>query len=135
MPVPCCLVAGRCRARPRLEREREPACSVFLLHVDRRRRLAVLAVRCVHAAVPAVAAAAAAAAAAAGPLATLLADLVCGSHGCMERGELAHHALVLLSLVGVDGLGVLAEVVEAGELLVAVAGERALAGVLAGEGA
>ena len=36
-----------------------------------------------------------------------------GGHAGVERGELVHHALVLLLLVGVDGLGVLAEVVEA----------------------
>lgn len=34
-------------------------------------------------------------------------------------------------LVGVDGLDVLAQVVEAGEVAVAVAAERALAGVFA----
>jgi hypothetical protein len=35
----------------------------------------------------------------------------------VQRRELAHHGFVLRSLVGVDGLGVLAEVFEAGELL------------------
>lgn len=34
----------------------------------------------------------------------------------MEGGEVAHHAFVLVLLVGMDGLCVLAEVVEAGEL-------------------
>ena len=53
-----------------------------------------------------------------------------GGHAGVEGGELLHHALVLLLLVGVDGLCMLAEVVEAGELLAAVAGEGALAGVL-----
>lgn len=55
----------------------------------------------------------------------------CG-HGGMERGEVAHHLLVLVELVGVDGLRVLAQVVEARELLAAVAGERALASVFSG---
>ena len=40
-----------------------------------------------------------------------------GGHVGVEGGELLHHALVLVLLVGVDGLGVLAEVVEAGKLL------------------
>ena len=62
-------------------------------------------------------------------LAAGLAGLVGGGHGCVEGGEVAHHALVLLLLVGVDGLCMLAEVVEAGELLGAVAGKGAFAGV------
>ena len=57
----------------------------------------------------------------------------CG-HGRVERRELLHHALVLLLLVGVDGLCMLAEVVEARELLAAVAGEGAFTGVFPGEG-
>ena len=48
-------------------------------------------------------------------------------HGGMKSGELAHHVLVLVLLVGVNGLRVLAEVVEAGELLAAVTGERTFA--------
>ena len=56
-----------------------------------------------------------------------------GGHVCVEGGELLHHALVLVLLVCVDGLGMLAEVVEAGELLGAVAGEWPLAGVLSGK--
>ena len=40
-----------------------------------------------------------------------------GGHAGVEGGELLHHALVLLLLVGVDGLCMLAEVVEAGKLL------------------
>jgi hypothetical protein len=48
----------------------------------------------------------------------------------MERRELVHHALVLLDLIGVNGLRVLAKVVKAGELLATVAGERPLAGML-----
>ncbi len=47
----------------------------------------------------------------------------------MEGGELAHHVLVLLLLVCVDRLGVLAQIIEARELLAAVTREGALAGV------
>ena len=73
-----------------------------------------------------------------------------GGHARVEGCELAHHALVLVLdegvsgdggesvqegggrhlLVGVHGLGVLAEVVEAGELLAAVAGKGAFPGML-----
>ena len=62
-------------------------------------------------------------------LAARLAALGGGGHGGMEGGELVHHALVLLLLVGVDGLGMLAEIVETRELLAAVASERSLSGV------
>ena len=48
---------------------------------------------------------------------TSLAGLVDCGHGGVEGGELAHHALVLILLVGMDSLGMLTEVVEAGELL------------------
>ena len=48
----------------------------------------------------------------------------------MEGGEVAHHAFVLLLLVGVDGLCMLVEVVEAGELLGIVADKGAFASVL-----
>lgn len=57
------------------------------------------------------------------------AGLVRGGHGGVEGGELAHHLLVLVLLVSVDGLRVLAQVVEARELLAAVTRERAFAGV------
>jgi len=52
-----------------------------------------------------------------------------GGHGGVERGEIAHHSFVLCLLVSVYGLGVLAEVVKAGELLATVTGERAFASV------
>ena len=65
---------------------------------------------------------AAAAAAAAG--------LVGGCHGGVERGEVAHHLLVLVLFVGVDGLGMLAEVIETRELLAAVTAEWTFTGVL-----
>lgn len=48
-------------------------------------------------------------------------------HGSVERGQIAHHLLVLVEFVGVDGLGMLAEIVKARELLAAVASERPLA--------
>lgn len=63
------------------------------------------------------------------PAAARMADLVGGGHCRVEGCEIAHHLLVLLLLVGVDGLGVLAEVIETGELLAAVAGKGAFAGV------
>jgi len=67
-------------------------------------------------------------------LATLLGGLVGGGHASVEGGEVAHHALILLLLVGVDGLGMLAEVIEARELLSAVTGERTLSGVFSKTG-
>lgn len=47
----------------------------------------------------------------------------------MKRGEVAHHSFVLLLLVGVDGLRMLAEVVETRKLFGTVARKRALASV------
>ena len=52
-----------------------------------------------------------------------------GGHAGVERGELVHHALVLLLLISVNGLGVLAKIVEARKLLAAMAGEGSFAGV------
>lgn len=63
-------------------------------------------------------------------LAALLGGLVGGSHRRVQGGELAHHTLVGLLLICVNGLGMLAEVVEARELFSAMAGERTFAGVL-----
>ena len=68
------------------------------------------------------------------PDAARLANLVCGSHGSVERSKMAHHGLVLLLLVGVDGLSMLPEVVKAGELLATMATKRALARVFPGRG-
>lgn len=51
----------------------------------------------------------------------------------MECCELAHHGVVQLLFVGVNCLCMLAEIVEAGELLPAMASERTLAGVFPGE--
>lgn len=66
---------------------------------------------------------------------SVLGRLVGGGHGSVEGGELAHHAFVLVLLVGVDGLGVLSQVVEPGELLAAVTGEGPFAGVFTVNGA
>lgn len=63
------------------------------------------------------------------PFSSWLAGLVGRGHGGVERGEVAHHALVLLLLVCVHGLRMLAQIVEAGELLGAVAGKGAFARV------
>lgn len=62
--------------------------------------------------------------------AALLGGLVGGRHCGMQGRELAHHALVSVLLIGVNGLGMLAEVVEARKLLSAVTGERTFAGML-----
>lgn len=57
-----------------------------------------------------------------------------GGHASVERGELVHHALVLLLLISVNGLRVLAKIVETRELLAAMAGEGAFAGVFPAKG-
>ena len=61
--------------------------------------------------------------------AALLSSLVGGCHGGMQGGELAHHALVSLLLIGVNGLGMLAKVVEARKLLSTMTSERTFAGM------
>ena len=48
----------------------------------------------------------------------------------MQGGELAHHTLVGLLLIGMDSLCMLAEIVETRELLSTMASERTFAGVL-----
>ena len=53
-------------------------------------------------------------------------------HAGMQSSEIAHHLLVELLLIGVNGLGMLAEIVKSRELLGAVATERALASVFPG---
>lgn len=58
------------------------------------------------------------------------ARLVRGGHRRMRTREIAHHVLILL-LVRMDGLRVVAKVVEPGELLAVVAREGALAAVFA----
>lgn len=55
--------------------------------------------------------------------------LVCGSHRSMQRRKVTHHALVLILLIRVNGLGMLTKVVEARKLLSAMAGKRTFAGV------
>jgi hypothetical protein len=63
-------------------------------------------------------------------LAAMLGGLVGGSHRCMQRRELAHHALVGLLLVCVNRLRMLTKIVEARELLSAMTSERTFAGML-----
>jgi hypothetical protein len=63
------------------------------------------------------------------PFSSWLTSLVGRGHGGMERGEVAHHALVLLLLICVHGLCVLAQIIEAGELLGAMAAKGAFARV------
>ena len=50
----------------------------------------------------------------------------------MERGELAHHALVVILFVGMNCLSMLAEIVETRELLGTVTCEGTLAGMFSG---
>lgn len=47
----------------------------------------------------------------------------------MKGGQIAHHLIVLLGFVGMNGLSMLPKIVETGELLAAVAGEWAFASV------
>ena len=51
----------------------------------------------------------------------------------MEGSEVTHHLVVHILLVCVDGLGVLPEVVESGEVFAAVTVEGALPGVFSGD--
>jgi len=67
-------------------------------------------------------------------LASLLGGLVRCGHGGMQGRELAHHTLVGVLLVGMDGLCMLAEVVETRKLLSTMAGERTFAGVFPVDG-
>ena len=60
----------------------------------------------------------------------MLGSLVRCGHGGMQGGELAHHTLVGVLLVGMDCLGMLAEIVETRELLSTMASERTFTGVL-----
>jgi hypothetical protein len=54
-------------------------------------------------------------------------SLVSSGHGGMKRGEVAHHLLVLLLLVSMDGLSMLAQIIKTRELLSAMTGERTFA--------
>jgi len=53
-----------------------------------------------------------------------------GRHGRVQRRQLAHHAFILLLFISMHRLRMLAQIIEAGELLPAVACEGAFAGVL-----
>ena len=63
-------------------------------------------------------------------LAPLLGGLVRGSHGGVQGRELAHHTLVGVLLIGMYGLCMLAQIVEARKLLSTMAGKRTFASVL-----
>lgn len=64
-----------------------------------------------------------------GRIATRIANgrkLIRSSHRGMERSEVAHHALILVLLVSMDGLCVLTKVIKTRKLLAAVTTKRAL---------
>ena len=65
-------------------------------------------------------------------LASLLGGFIRGGHGCVQGGELAHHTLVCLLLIGMYGLCMLAQVVEARKLLSTVASKGTFTSVLPG---
>ena len=46
-----------------------------------------------------------------GAFASGLSSFVCGCHGSMKRGKIAHHTLILLLLVSVHGLSVLTKII------------------------
>jgi hypothetical protein len=59
------------------------------------------------------------------PLTTLArcTSLIGSGHSSMKRGEVAHHLLILLLLISMDGLSMLAQVIQTRELLATVARE------------
>lgn len=61
---------------------------------------------------------------------TWVACLVSSCHGSMQRRKIAHHPLVLLLFVSMNGLRMLTQIIEAGELLPTMACERTFASVL-----
>ena len=63
----------------------------------------------------------------------MLGGFVRGGHGSMQGGELAHHTLVGVLLVGMHCLRMLTQIVETRELLSTMAGERTFTGVLSVE--
>lgn len=66
------------------------------------------------------------------PLSARVGGLVRGSHRGVKGSELTHHVFVLILLIGVYGLRMLTQVVEAGELLATMAGKRPLTRVFSG---
>jgi hypothetical protein len=60
---------------------------------------------------------------------TLLGGLVGGSHCGVKRGKVSHHALIGILFIGVNGLSMLAKIVETRELFATMASERTFAGV------
>jgi hypothetical protein len=65
-------------------------------------------------------------------MAPKLGCLVRGSHGGKQGGELAHHTVTLVGvlLVGMNCLGMLAQIVETRELLSTMTSERTFSSVL-----
>jgi hypothetical protein len=59
----------------------------------------------------------------------LLGSLVGSGHCGVKRRKLSHHALIGILFIGVDGLSMLAKIVETRELLAAMASERTFASV------
>ena len=60
---------------------------------------------------------------------TLLSGLVGSSHCGVKRGQLSHHTLIGVLLIGVDSLSMLAKIVETRELLAAMTSERTFTSV------
>jgi hypothetical protein len=58
---------------------------------------------------------------------TLLGGLVGSSHCGVKRGKFSHHALIGILFIGVNGLSMLAKIVEARELLATMTSERTFA--------
>ena len=52
-----------------------------------------------------------------------------GSHSGMQRSQIAHHLLVLIGLVSVNGLSMLTKIVKTGELFSTMTSERAFTGM------
>ena len=52
-----------------------------------------------------------------------------GSHIGMQRSQIAHHLLVLIGLVSVNGLSMLTKIVKTGELFSTMTSERAFTGM------
>lgn len=62
--------------------------------------------------------------------AALLGSFVGGGHCGMQGREVAHHTLISVLLIGMNGLRMLAEIVEARKLLSTMTSERTFASVL-----
>jgi hypothetical protein len=62
-----------------------------------------------------------------------LGGLVGGNHGGVEGCEVAHHALILFLLIGMDGLCMLAQVVQTRKLFATVTCERTFPSMFSGK--